>query len=186
MNKNRILAINPGTKEIGVAVLADTDLLYYGVKTLRPKHPLPDGCSEASRAVGKLTAAYQPQAIALIRPLVIQPSAKRLVVVIREIKRLAQDQGVAVYEYAPKTVRQFVSGSKRATKGDLIKVIAARYPELSWYATDRTVWEEMYYAKMFLAVAAGLAHYCNQEMDGSSHQAPGALRPAAAVQSNVQ
>lgn len=178
MKENRVLAINPGTGEIGAAVLADTELLYYGVKILRARKPAPSVCSGAARITHRLITAYQPQAIALIRPLVIHPGGKRLVAVIREIKRLAQDEGVAVYEYAPKTIRQFICGSKRATRGDLARVTAARYPELSLYAKDRSIWEEMYYARMFMAVAAGLADYYNRGPDGSERRILDVLKPA--------
>ncbi|OPY74199.1 MAG: hypothetical protein A4E63_00805 [Syntrophorhabdus sp. PtaU1.Bin050] len=32
-----ILAVNPGTKYIGVAILQDSDLVYWGVKVLKGK-----------------------------------------------------------------------------------------------------------------------------------------------------
>lgn len=181
MNETRILAINPGTKELGVAVLAAADLLYYAVKILKVRAPDSGITSEAARIISQLITAYQPQAVVLIRPLVIQTGGERLVAVIREVKRLAQSEGLPVYEYAPKTIRQFVCGSKRPTRGEIARAVAARYPELCQYAKDKSLWEEMYYARMFLAVAAGLAAYYNTGIKNSPRRILDVPKPAPSI-----
>ena len=38
--KQRILAIDPGTRELGFAIMEENDLIYYGVKTLKKKRPV--------------------------------------------------------------------------------------------------------------------------------------------------
>ena len=37
--KTRILAIDPGTREMGFAIMEENELIYYGVKTLKKMRP---------------------------------------------------------------------------------------------------------------------------------------------------
>lgn len=154
---------------MGVAVLDGEELLYYGVKTTRARETVEAVCKNANVIVRSLIEDYRPQALALNRPLVIQPGGERLVSVIRELKRSAEEAGIPVYEYAPKTVRQFICGSKKATRQEAARVISARYPALKQYAEDRGMWEELYYARMFAAVAVGLTDYYSRIKDSPTH-----------------
>jgi len=170
MTRNRILAVDPGTREMGVAVFEGSDLLYYGIKTVSHRQEIDDVCGSAAKIIRQFIAAYQPRSVALVRRLVIQSNCERLVAVIHEVKRAAEGEGVAVYEYAPKSVRRFLCGPKRATKQHLARIISSRYPELAQYAEGRGVWEELYYARMFAAVAAGLTdYYARAQMPAASN-----------------
>ncbi len=159
MRGNRILAIDPGTREIGVAVLEGEELLYYGVKGVRMRKTSTEVQKEAARIIHHLITDYQPQVLAINQPLILQQSAERLALVIREIKRTARGENLVVYEYAPKIVRQFICGAAKATKRETARQVAVRYPELIRYANGKSKWEEMYYARMFGAVAVGIACY---------------------------
>lgn len=144
---------------MGVAVLDGSELLYYGIKIMRNTGAVEEVGDAASRIIRQLIEAYSPNALALTRTLVIQSSGERLVSVIHEVKQSAERKGIPIREYAPKTVRQFICGSKKATKQQAVRVLAARHPELAQYAQGRGEWEELYYAKMFGAVGVGLTDY---------------------------
>lgn len=156
MKGNTILAIDPGTREIGVAVLDAGDLLYYGVKTIKAQGKPPVLRKEAARIVGNLIAEYQPACLALEQLLVVQQSAEFLAIAIRAIKATAEREGLMLYEYAPMSVRRFICHGGKATKQEVARKVAARYPELSRYLHQQSKWQEMYYARMFDAVALGL------------------------------
>jgi len=116
MNATKILSIDPGTRQLGVAVLDGNDLLYYGVKTLAKRSTAVDIRAEAARIVRALIAEYQPDVVA-IEQQVTRQNAMMLNAVAREIKKTVKGIGLAVYEYAPKTVRQFIcSKDGKATK----------------------------------------------------------------------
>lgn len=144
---------------MGAAVLDESELLYYGVKTIGARRTGEDVYKTAGGIIRSLIEDYRPNTLALSRPLVIQSSGERLASVVRELKRTAEEAGMQVHEYAPKTVRQFICGSKRATRQEAAQVVVSCYPELSSYTEGRGLWEEMYYARMFAAVAVGITAY---------------------------
>lgn len=165
----RILAIDPGTREMGVAVLKGNSLIYYGVKVLRqgklPHRVLRHG----SKIVEKLIDDYEPQVIALEKT--FYAGSKRssiLHVFCKEIKAIAKERGIKVFEYPPTMVRKTVCGDGRATKRETARVIANHFPELKqnlveakWYSERQ---RERYWLNMFDAVAVGLACY-RKEID---------------------
>lgn len=161
----RLLAIDPGTREIGVAVFDGAGLCYYGVKTIKRRRLPPRVLlAEITRYVAALIQAYRPQALAIERTFLIQKSAALLQVAAAEIKRTAKGQGLAVYEYAPAEVRRALCQSKKATKRATARRIAERFPELARYLEQQTRWGELYWANMLDAVAVGLV--CLNELYG--------------------
>lgn len=155
----KILAIDPGTREMGVAMLDGEQLIYYGVKTIRGRR----SPSEVLRRIQKITAGlivrHRPNCLAIERMFLAQKSASLLVVAAEEIKSTARQHGLIVYEYAPTAVRKMICNSGRATKAETAKAIALRFPELRPYLEQRTKWETLYYANLFDAVAVGVAAY---------------------------
>jgi crossover junction endodeoxyribonuclease RuvC len=160
----RILSIDPGTRELGVALFESGELLYYGVKTIRMRKTPQDICRGAVLIVRRLISEYKPQFLSIKQPIIIQQSAVSLADVIREIKQAAQQAGLTIYEYAPKTVHQFICGADRATKRQTAERIASRYGELDRYLGGKSKWEELYYAKIFEAVGVGLT--CDFQHNG--------------------
>jgi crossover junction endodeoxyribonuclease RuvC len=155
----QILAIDPGTREIGVAVLEGEALVYYGVKTIRNRKRPQQVLQKAARIVKRLIEDYQPSILAIEKMFLIQKNASLLIVVADEIKATAQAAGLAVYEYAPTTVRKRICQTGKATKRAAAGIIAGRYTELIRYLKGRSKWEELYYANMFDAIAVGLTCY---------------------------
>lgn len=153
---NKILAIDPGTKELGVAVLEGEELLYYGVKTIRKRARPQQVLLETTRIINSLIADYRPAVLAIEKMFLIQKSASLLVVAAEEIKAAAREKGLEVFEYSPTFVRKFVCDSGKATKREVAQVIVRRYPVLSRYLNRQSKWEQIYWANMFDAIAVGL------------------------------
>lgn len=158
----RILAIDPGTREIGVAVLEGEALTFYGVKTIRNRKRPQQVLNEAARIVNRLIEVYQPSILAIEKMFLIQENASLLIVVADEIKATAQAAGLTVYEYAPTVIRKHICQTGKATKRAVAGIIASRYLELARYLKGRSKWEELYYANMFDAIALGLT--CHQQL----------------------
>lgn len=155
----RILAIDPGTREIGVAVLEGEALLYFGVKTIRNRKRPQQVLQQATRIVKRLIEDYKPTILAIEKMFLIQKSGSLLIVVADEIKATAQAAGLTVYEYAPTVIRKRICQTGKATKRAVAGIIAGRYFELARYLKGKSKWEELYYANMFDAIAAGLTCY---------------------------
>jgi crossover junction endodeoxyribonuclease RuvC len=161
-NPIKILAIDPGTKEIGIAVFSDGELLYYGVKTIRTRSSPGEVLKQAQYIISRLIADYEPQHLAIEKTFMIQKSAALLNVAADEIKATAKREGLTVFEYAPLAVRKLICKTGKATKKGAAKAIALRFPELTRYLERQTKWEALYYAKMFDAIAVGLC--CHEEL----------------------
>ena len=159
---NKILAIDPGTRQIGVAVLENKTLVYFAVKTIRDRSTAQKVLRQAVAIVIDLIATHGPNCLAIEKMFVVQKSAALLSVVAGEIKSAARGSGLDVYEYAPTTIRKFICQTGKATKAEVAKSVALRYPELKQHLNTITRWEQKYYANMFDAVAVGLM--CEHEV----------------------
>lgn len=157
IKQTTILAIDPGTRQLGVAVFSGEELLYYAVKTIRRRGSASEILRQVRQVVSRLIADYKPQSLAIEKMFLIQKSAALLNVTADEIKAVAKAEGLAIYEYAPTVVRKIICNTGRATKKEAAKVIVSMYPELTRFLQQRTKWEELYYANMFDAVGVGLA-----------------------------
>ena len=161
-NPIKILAIDPGTKQIGIAMLSDGELLYYGVKTIRTRSSPGEVLKQAQYIVSRLIADYEPQYLAIEKTFIIQKSAALLNVVADEIKATAKREGLMVFEYAPLLVRKLICKTEKATKKGAARIIALSFPELTRFVQRQSKWETLYYANMLDAVAVGLV--CFEEL----------------------
>jgi crossover junction endodeoxyribonuclease RuvC len=152
----KILAIDPGTREMGVAVLEGEQLVYYGVKTIRGRRNPAEVLRRIQAVTARLISRYHPHCLTIEKMFPIQKSASLLVVAAEEVKATARQHGLIIFEYAPTVVRKMVCQSGRATKAEAAKIVTLRFPELRPYLEQRTKWEALYYANMFDAVALAL------------------------------
>jgi Holliday junction resolvasome RuvABC endonuclease subunit len=156
MNGFTILAIDPGRSSLGVAVLDDGALRYYAVKRLRVPGTTEDVRRAAIHVLNALLDKYEPTHLAIEQPLVVQQRSELLAHVIGAIKAAARRSGLSVSEYAPQTIRRYISMDGQPTKREVARQLAARYPELSRYLSVPGKWAEQYYERLFGAVAVGV------------------------------
>ncbi len=79
-----------------------------------------------------------------------------LYVTAEQIKAVAREQGIQIWEQPPLTIRKRLCQTGRATKREAAKIIADKYPELLRYYNRQRFWEQEYYSNLFDAVAVGL------------------------------
>ncbi len=161
-NSSTILAVDPGTREMGVAVLSDGELLFYGVKTVTDRRNPLIVLDAISRCIRNLLEKYRPANLAIEKMFVTQKNSALLVVVAEQVKAVARDAKLPIYEYAPTTVRKRLCQTGRATKRETAEVIAARFPELNRYYHRTKAWERDYYSNLFDAVAVGVV--CEEDL----------------------
>jgi len=117
MQHKTILGIDPGTKEMGLVVLRDRELLAYGVHTLRNGTRPHDVIGQARRIVLAAIAKHQPQVVAIEEPLMLPTKRAALMSVIeQELRGRAEELNLEVVELSPLTIRERVVGNSRATK----------------------------------------------------------------------
>ena len=156
-NNQKILAIDPGTREMGVAFLDDGELIYHGVKEIRNGKSPHEKLKECRKTILRLIRDFRPQVLVVEKAFFCNNrNAAILNVLVDEIKAVGRRKGLKVLSYAPSTVRKCICGNGRASKVELSKVIVSKYPELKIYLTQDRAWKERYHQNMFDAVALGL------------------------------
>ena len=153
-----ILALDPGLRDLGYAVLSGKNLVTAGVLTLRTVPP-----SRKLKTIQDSLAVwirgYRPRTLVLEhipkRPL---DSLAGLPALGRRLRRLANRSRLKLVAYSARTVRQTVVGDGWAGKREVAKTLAGRFPELRVHLTHDRKWKERYWQNMFDAIALALHH----------------------------
>lgn len=155
-----ILAIDPGTRELGYAVLLGRKLLDHGVMPLRSL-PREDRLHEAKVGMGRLVARHRPIALVLEKtyrhPVPWLHDLHRITL---SARRIAKAWRIGFYAYAPQAVRQRTAGNGKASKAEAALHVAHRFPQLRLLLTQDRRWKERYWLNDLDAV--GLAWYHKQ------------------------
>ena len=132
-NKIKILSIKLGTKNLTVAVLSDSDLIYWGNKFIRNgKLPEKIILKKAQNIVSQLIVFYQPKLIVVEKFSHPQTQKHRLLKAIgRETKKTARRYKLKVGIFSSHEAREFICRTEKPTKLNAAKIISGCYPWLS-------------------------------------------------------
>jgi len=153
-----ILALDPGLRELGYAVLHDRRLVTSGVLGLR-RTPKTQRLSAARKHVRSWLRTHHPDVV------VVENTYRHPVPWLDQLHRLSRSaQNLATREhaafamYSPQSVRATVAGNGKAKKPEVAVAVAHRYPSLRVYLTQDRRWKERYWQNMFDAIALALHH----------------------------
>jgi Holliday junction resolvasome RuvABC endonuclease subunit len=156
----RILAVDPGTKHMGVAVLEGSHLIHYGVRSFRkkrPAHELLRATDDALDALGDLIRAYRPTVLAYEKTFFVQAKSSALLNVQEaEVRRVGGAAALTVIGYSPARVRKLLCRDGWANKRQVAETLAVRFPELAGYLEAQSPHQERYWSNMFDAVAVAV------------------------------
>lgn len=153
----RILAIDPGTREIGVAVLDTPILSYHGVESISCRRSPHLVLEQARAIIERLLKDYCPDLVVYENSFIRKTRRVALLNVLAdEIKSLSEEHGIDVRGIAVSTVRRRLCGNGRATKDEVAKAVVARFPVLKIYLNQDRKWKNRFHANMFDAVALAL------------------------------
>ncbi|MEO7868085.1 MAG: crossover junction endodeoxyribonuclease RuvC [Candidatus Eisenbacteria bacterium] len=153
-----ILAIDPGLRELGFAVLDGPILVTHGVLGLRlvaKQRRL----EVAKRYLHGLLRTHRPGVVVAEKtyrhPL---PWLDQLHQLTRSAMNLATRHDAMFAMYAPQAVRATVAGNGKARKPEVAVAVGHRFPSLRIHLTQDRRWKENYWQNMFDAVALALHH----------------------------
>jgi Holliday junction resolvasome RuvABC endonuclease subunit len=127
-----IIGIDPGTKEMGVAVLRGADLLGQNVHTLRNGTRPHDVIGQARQLVLGYVADYAPAIVAIEKPYLLPTKRAALLSVIeQELAARANELHLQVIELSPEEIRLTIVGNPRATKLDVARALVRAFPNLA-------------------------------------------------------
>lgn len=156
--KKTLLALDPGFRELGYAILAGNRLVGNGVSNLRLL-PRARRSAEVRRLLRHWFRTYRPQSVVLERTHA-QPrlTFNHVHEIASVVLRWARRRRLPVSTYAPQTVRKHLVGNGKATKREVAVALAGRFPALRVYVTQDRRWKERFWQNMFDAVALALHH----------------------------
>ena len=166
MQHKTILGIDPGTKEMGLVVIRDRELLAYGVHTLRNGTRPHDVIGQARRIVLAAIAKHEPHMVAIEEPLMLPTKRAALMSVIeQELRGRAEELGLEVVELSPLTIRERVVGNARATKLEVAEsLVRSHFGALRQFVPQRPARaalgfrpKDKYWLHMFDALALAVA-----------------------------
>ena len=150
----RILAVDPGLQYLGVAVLQDEALLWYGIKTF-PGIDVTRKRMEAQQYLTRVAQKYQPTILVVEEPFYAQSLlSDNLKKLTQAIRTWGKWKGLVVRGYTPPEVKAFFCRDQR-TKQSLAEAMIDKYPFLRRYLTNLP-WSRRYWFHVFDAVGLGL------------------------------
>ena len=155
----KILAINPGSRYIGVAVFYGNALQDWQIKNV-PGRPEKQKLAKAKDIVIRLIERHEPDMIVL-KKLHSSRTSIHLKRIANLIEKLAYQRKIEIRSYSIKQVKDFVLSSKPKNKVRLAEVLANRYPDLMHEFKKEILSKNHYHIRMFEAVALG-AVCCGQ------------------------
>jgi Holliday junction resolvasome RuvABC endonuclease subunit len=155
--KSKILAIDPGTKYMGVALLDNGALIDCGVKVIKNRRSPHEILWACRRIILRIIRDFQPDVLVFEKTFFAQNRNSALLNVLGdEIKNIGRRKGLQVLSFAPSTMKKMICENGRASKEEVARVVVSKYPELKVFLTQDRKWKERYHQNMFDAVALGL------------------------------
>jgi hypothetical protein len=154
-----ILAINPGSKYLGIAALQGEWLKDWRIKVLKGKWSK-GKFERAGEIIRKLIDHHKPEALA-IKKLHPSRSSLDLAYLVEQIKDIGQGNGLSIHEYSIQEIKDFFSPEERINKKGLAGIIASRLPDLYHDLEKEKACKNPYLLRMFEAVALGIVCFHN-------------------------
>jgi len=156
-NNKKVLAIDPGTREMGIAFLEKEKLIYHGVKVIKKRKSPHETLKEGRKVILRLIKDFNPKVLVFEKAFFANNrNAALLNIFVDEIRAIGRRKGLKVLSFASSTVKKAICGNGRASKEEVARVMVSKYPELKVYLTQDRAWKERYYQNMFDAVALGM------------------------------
>lgn len=156
-SNDKILAIDPGTRDMGVAFLDGGKLIYHGVKMIRKKRSPNEKLQAGRKIVFRLIRDFRPKTLVVEKTFIASNrNASLLNVFADEIVAIGKRKGLRVQAYAPSTMKKAVCGNGHASKDEVAHAVVAKFPELKVYLTQDRKWKTKFHQNMFDAVALAM------------------------------
>jgi Holliday junction resolvasome RuvABC endonuclease subunit len=158
-----ILAINPGTRYVGLAIFEGTDLVYWRTRMLRGRWSK-EKIRSVERIIIEHVEHYHVTTIAVKDPYSYKAS-RNLKYLTSAIVRLAQRRKLKLHLYRLNDLKDALAPGLKVNKTDLAGLVAAQYRFLIPLLEKERKNKHSYLLRMFEAAAAGMAELARARQD---------------------
>lgn len=150
-----MLAVNPGTRCLGIAVFRGHQLQDWRVKILKGKWSK-EKLKKALTIISTWIERYRPDLVAMKR---LHPSrsSRGLNSLHNQIQKLCLRKKLTLTQYTIKQLEVVFCQEQRRNKRNLAEAVTALYPELTCDLNTEKQRRNPYHMRMFEAVALGAA-----------------------------
>jgi Holliday junction resolvasome RuvABC endonuclease subunit len=155
-----VLAVNPGSRYLGLAVFCGQELIDWGIRVIKKRNP-EEKLELAKGIVSRVISQHEVKIIAIKR---LHPSrtSVNLERLAAALSALASSMGLRVYQYPLEQVEKVICGTEKISKKKLAKTICETYSFLERELEKEMSSRNPYHTRMFEAVALGLT--CLREL----------------------
>ena len=150
----RTLALNPGSRYVGIAVFHGPELVDWAVRSIREKSP--EARLDQLKSILSEIAETHSVNCLVIKSLHPSRSSEYLSQLTGTLKEWAKEEHHAVREYTIKEVETFLLPSGRLNKHLLMEGVASSHPFLFPELEEEKQNRNPYLIRMFEAVALGM------------------------------
>ena len=155
-----ILALAPGTRHLGVAVLAGRELIYFGVKSFPGKKFAPTFLPQVAAALTTVIRRYRPNILAIEETYYAQARSSLLLPpLISSLQILGRKHRLHNERILPTEVKRYFCVGK-PTRRHLAEAMSLRYTFLATYMRQHRT--RPYWQQMFDAVGLGTFVVCQR------------------------
>jgi RNase H-fold protein (predicted Holliday junction resolvase) len=157
----KILAINPGTRYLGIALLEEGELLDWEVKVVKGKWSKRKQ-EKVISIVSELIEQFRPEAVAMKK---LHPSraSRNLTRLVDRIVGLVRKKNLKLCCYSIGELESFFSPHEKTNRHKLGDLVASAYPVLCHELEKERSLKNPYRIRMFEAVA--LAAVCFRQLE---------------------
>jgi Holliday junction resolvasome RuvABC endonuclease subunit len=152
------LAIDPGTRRTGLALLDGQHLVFARVKDFHAPISKKALLAAGRRLIEDQIRIFRPTEILLERTyFYARKDTSRLIALVHEFKAVAREHAIPVIEIGPRTVRKILVNDGNAVKKTVAETVCLYFPELSIHLKQTHNWKNDYWSDAYDATALGLA-----------------------------
>jgi Holliday junction resolvasome RuvABC endonuclease subunit len=155
------MAINPGSKYLGVAFFERSDLQYWGIKAFKGRYSK-EKVKKIKMILSDFINRYGPNILAIkkLHPSRASTNLNQVAVKIRELSRR---RGLRICQYSLKDLKNFFSLGIKINKKEMAELTVAQYPFLTHSFEKEKRNKNPYFIRMFEAIALGIV--CFNQLD---------------------
>ena len=142
---------------MGVAVLEGQKLIYHWVEVLSRPHSRKKILADGHTVILRMVRDFRPDVVAMEKVLFANNSRTSIITafaadLIATVKR----KRIPLIQLAASAVEKNICGNGHASKAEVARSVAARFPELSAYLRQDRICKNNFHSNRFDAVAVGL------------------------------
>lgn len=156
LNDDKLLVASPCTKQMGIAVINQAELVYFAVITFNSPRTPENIKTQVSKTIQGFIDDFAPSSLIIKMLGRHQVKSKNLRLVASKVKRAAKRANIPLQEISFEAVKKQLCAGRKPTKANVFKSLSEIYPELKQYVNHPSKWQRDYIRFSFVGCCSWL------------------------------